>query len=121
MNSWNGMGRLTADPQISNVGAKGTAKASFTIAVDYWTGKKETGFFDVELWGKKAENAQRFLHKGDLVGITGELHQSRWEKDGKKHSKVFIAATDFTLTGKREDSRDADIQRVFDGSEEVPF
>ena len=63
------LGRLTADPT-------GKAVTTFSLAID--DGKEENGerkatFFDCESWEKMAETCAKYLHKGDLVQVTGEM------------------------------------------------
>ena len=36
------------------------------------------------------------------VAIDGELRQDRWEKDGQKHSKVYIVANNVQLLGGKD-------------------
>ena len=55
--------------------------------------EKETGFFDVEAWGKLADTCGIQGHKGRGVRVVGRLKQDRWAgTDGKNHNKVSIVA-----------------------------
>ncbi len=85
----------------------GTARASVSLAVnrsvkkgEEWT--DEASYFDVTIWGKTAENLKPYLVKGAQIVVSGHLQQDRWEKDGKKFSKVGIVADSVQLCGKRE-------------------
>ena len=91
MNSVNVTGRLTRDPELSMVGSNQTALCKFSVAVG--DGKDKTYFFDVQCWGKVAENCNQFVHKGNKIAISGKLEQSRWEKDGQNHSRIVINAS----------------------------
>ena len=61
------IGRLTAAPEIRYT-SKGTAKATFTIAVDRAfkspSGEKTTDFFTIVAWEKLAELCKKWLVKG---------------------------------------------------------
>lgn len=103
LNSWTGVGRLTRDAELRYT-AGGMAILSMSIAInrrvkngEQWV--DEASFFDVEMFGKRGESIAKYLTKGKQVGITGELVQDRWEKDGQKHSKFKIIASDVQLLG----------------------
>ena len=92
------MGNLTRDPELRYT-PKGTAVADLGIAVnrrvkdgDNWT--DETTFVDVTVWGKTAENVQKYLTKGRGVFIEGRLQLDQWEdkETGKKRSKLKVVA-----------------------------
>jgi len=97
------IGRLTRDAELKYT-AGGFAIGSFSIAVnrrrkngEQWV--DEVSYFDVNLFGKSAENLNQYLIKGKQVGIQGELRQDRWEQDGQTRSKVFIVASNVQLLG----------------------
>ena len=108
------VGRLTkdlaSDERAFGYLPNGTAKASFSIAVnrskkqgDEWI--EETSFFDVSLFGKSAENLKPYLTKGTQIVIDGYLKQDRWEKDGQKFSKVSIVANSVELAGSKKEGQ----------------
>lgn len=72
MNSVNLVGRLTRDPEMKVVG-DGMPLAKFSIAVDRRK-KGEVDFIACVCWKTTAELVEKYLKKGDMVGITG-----RWE------------------------------------------
>jgi single stranded DNA-binding protein len=86
-----GTGNVVADAELKEIGEKKTKLAQFTVAVNRRREGREpeVSFFDVKAWSYAAENARGFK-KGDFVYVEGELKQERWEKDGKKNSKVII-------------------------------
>jgi len=86
------VGRLTADPEVKFVGAKGTALVSFSIAVNRKKGEEESvHYFDCVAWSSLATNIADSLRKGNRVIVTGQLKQDRYEtKDGKTASKIVI-------------------------------
>lgn len=110
LNNVNVMGRITHDPNEKSFGyiGNGLAKLNITIAVnrsvkkgDEW--HDEASFFDVLIYGKTAENLKPYLTKGARVVINGHLHQSRWEKDGEKKSRIEIVADNVFLCGSKKD------------------
>jgi len=80
------IGRLCADPQVRYSNEQ-MAVATFTLAIDRPTrqGKeKQTDFPRVTVFGKSAENCERFLVKGRLVGVQGRIQTGSYkDKDGK--------------------------------------
>ena len=85
MNQVNLLGRCTKDPEVRYTGGDNLAVAKFSIAIDDGYGeKKRTNFIPITVFGKQAENCERFIHKGDRVGVTGKIQTGSYEKDGRK-------------------------------------
>jgi len=78
----------------------GTAIANFGIATnrtykDTQTGenKQEVMFVDVKVFGRSAEVANQYLHKGSKALIEGRLAFEQWVgNDGQKRSKHVVIA-----------------------------
>lgn len=92
------IGRLTAAPEIRYT-TSGTAKSTFTIAVDRYfqsaKSEKTTDFFPIITWGKLAERCKEWLVKGQMVGIDGKLQMRVWETpQGDRRKFVEIRADD---------------------------
>jgi single-strand DNA-binding protein len=102
-------GNLTRDPETRQAGAANVC--SFTLANNRKVkDQDETTFLDVECWGKTAELAQQYLHKGEAAVVEGRLKQENWtDKDGNKRSRVKIVAekVHFVGGGKREGGESA--------------
>jgi single-strand DNA-binding protein len=111
------IGRLTQncgneERSFSYVG-NGTAKAVISLAVNRSVKKNgnwadEVSFINVTIWGKTAENLKQYLKKGTQICIEGYLTQDRWEKDGKKESRLNVTAESVQLLGggnKQNDSQ----------------
>lgn len=101
------VGNLTRDPELRST-QSGTAVLSFGIAVND-SRKNASGqwedvpnFFECSTFGNRATALSDILTKGMKVAITGKLHYSSWEKDGKKHSKVDIIAREIELMQNRK-------------------
>ncbi len=99
------IGRLTRDAELKYTNS-GLAVSSFSLAVnrrkrsgDNW--EDEVSFFDLALFGKRAESLNQYLTKGQQVAVEGSLTQDRWEQDGNKRSKVKIIADNIQLLGGR--------------------
>jgi len=121
------IGRLTNDCEISK-GSNGNTYGRFSIAVNRsyqangdW--HDETSFFDCSMFGDICTTKGPYLQKGKRVSIIGSLRQSRWEKDGKKMSKVEILVNqvqflDVNNSNKKDDGK-AEVS-ISNPSEEIP-
>ncbi len=71
-------GHLGNDPEMRYM-PNGTAVTNLSMATTRrWTdgqgnAAEETTWFRVAIWGKQAENANQYLHKGSKVLVTGRL------------------------------------------------
>jgi len=90
-------GNMVRDPLIRST-PKGTQVCNFSIASNRFYRQdsnleKETGFFEIEAWGKLATACSTQGRKGRGVRVVGRLKQDRWTgSDGKSHNKVAIVA-----------------------------
>ena len=90
-------GNMVRDPLIRST-PKGTPVCNFSIATNRYFRQdsnleKETGFFEIEAWGKLASACGARGRKGRGVRVVGRLKQDRWTgTDGKTHNKVAIVA-----------------------------
>lgn len=77
------IGRLTKDPEVRYTQDQ-LAIAGFTLAVDRPQRKdkeKETDFIRVKVFGKQAENCEKYLKKGRLTAIQGRIQTGKYDKD----------------------------------------
>lgn len=90
-------GNLTRDPVLSTT-PMGTSVCNFSVGSHHLykkdeEQKKETSFFDVEVWSKLGENCAEYLRKGRGVRVVGRLKQDRWKDgEGRPRSRVKIVA-----------------------------
>ncbi len=100
-------GRLTRDPELRYT-TSGTAVTTLSLAVnrrikrgDNW--EEEANFFDVVVFGRRAETSAEYLKKGSQALIEGELVQRRWETpEGQKRSKVEVLANNVQFVGRAQ-------------------
>ena len=73
------VGRLTKDPELKRTN-NDIPYAQFTVAINrIYTnkqGERQTDFINCVAWRNQAENLARYMRKGSLVGVEGQL-QSR--------------------------------------------
>jgi len=56
---------------------------------------------------KTAENVGQYLKKGASVLVEGRLTQDRWEKDGKKFSRIKVVAESVQFLSRPNAAGDA--------------
>lgn len=123
MNNWNGIGRLTKDPQISYISESQKCVAKFIMAIDDgWGERKRTNFIPVTVFGKKAESCERFLTKGKLVGVQGKIQTGPYEKNGQKIYTTDVVANEveFLEWGEKKDQAPSGFSAIPD-DEYTPF
>lgn len=128
MNSVNLIGRLTRDPEVRYIGESQTAVAQFALAVDRPVKKdseKKTDFPRITVFGRQAENCEKYLGKGRLVGIQGRLQTGSYtDKDGKTVYTTDVVAerVEFIDWGDKGDQneRPAYTENIPEGFAAVP-
>lgn len=104
------IGRLTRDPEIRYISESQTAVATFTVAIDrpVRSGQeKKTDFPRVTVFGRQAENCERFLAKGRLVGVQGRIQTGSYtNRDGQTVYTTDVVAdrVEFLEWGDRAQS-----------------
>ena len=83
------MGRLTRDPEVRySAGENSLAIARFTLAVDRRRnrdGEQSADFISCVAFGKAAEHAEKYYHKGIKIAVTGRIQTGSYtNKDGVK-------------------------------------
>ncbi len=102
MNVWNFTGNLGRDAEMRYT-SKGEPALSFSVAVKAGYGQHEkTSWARCTLWGKRGESVAPYLVKGALVGVSGELAQTKFTtKDGVDQYNLDVRVNDVTLLGKK--------------------
>lgn len=79
----------------------------FSLAASSGYGdKKVTTWINCSLFGKRAETLADMVKKGDRVGVTGELTNRPYMKDGAERYSLELRVNDLTLLGGKSDSAD---------------
>lgn len=98
------MGNLGAAPELKQTTAGPVL--TFNLATTrYWFDKNtnakkdETVWHRVKVWGRRGEALKNMLTKGSKVFVMGRIHNSTYEKDGKKHYSTEIVCDDLRFAG----------------------
>ena len=119
MNSVELIGRLTRDPETRYTSAQ-TAVCNFTLAIDrpVKDGEKQADFPRVIVFGKQAENCEKYLKKGRLVGVQGRIQTGSYKnKQGDTIYTTDVVANRIEFLEWSEPKKE-DFEPV---QEEVPF
>lgn len=114
MNQVTLIGRLTKDPDIRQT--NDTTVARYTLAVD--RKKDEADFISCVAFGKSAEFAGNYLHKGTKIAIEGHIQTGSYtNKDGNKiyTTDVIVRNHEFVESKKSVESKDDDDFMNVDG------
>jgi single-strand DNA-binding protein len=132
VNNVNLIGRLTRDPELRST-TGGTSVCKLRVAYDQ--GRDSTGYVDVTVFQKAAEDCAEYLVKGQEVGISARLQWREWDADngsGKRQAHELIAQrVDFLRKPKDADSSESDVPAAdadlvpagagAEGDGEIPF
>ena len=120
MNNVTMIGRLTRDPETRQT-TNGNKFSRYTIAVDKHG--KGTNFFRCVTWDKGADFAEKYLHKGTKIAISGELEQDTYEKpNGEKIERIDIKVNYHEFVEPKRAETPEDFTDPFvEVPEEVPF
>ena len=87
------------------------AVVSFSVAVNErrkqadGSYQDEVNWLDCTMFGKRAEALQPYLAKGIKLSLTGHLHKSTYERDGKQYSRVEIIVDEVELMNARREAQ----------------
>lgn len=99
------VGRTTKTPEVK-MGKELKPITIFNLAVDDSYMKDETYFFRCIAFGKTAETIIKYVGKGDLILIEGELQINKWvDKSGinKETPQIVVRNVTFLETKKNSD------------------
>lgn len=118
------MGRLTKEPDVRYT-QDGMAIARYTLAVDRRSKDKATDFISCITFGKSAEFAEKYLHRGTKILIGGRIQTGSYtNKDGQKvyTTDVIVDSHEFAESAKAETQSGAPNEgfAINEGFENIP-
>jgi single-strand DNA-binding protein len=121
------IGRLTKDPELRYIPESQLAVATFTLAVDRpFSKEKQADFIRITVFGKQAENCEKYLEKGRLVAVQGSIRTGSYKnKEGATVYTTEVTAdrVQFLDWGDKGSSRSGSgsgFERQGLGSSEIP-
>ena len=107
------IGNLGQDPELRHTSSNRAVTDLRIATTDRWSDKdgqrqERTEWHTVVVWGRDAENCDRYLSKGKQVYVEGRLQTRNWEdQSGQRRYKTEIVAQIVRFLGGRGDSFDA--------------
>jgi single-strand DNA-binding protein len=121
------IGRLGRDPEERTTSG-GKSVSSFSLATNTYRGantEKLTEWHRVVVFGKIAEQCNRYLHKGRLVCVEGHLQTKVWEKspgDKKYFTDVVASRVTFLDSNSQSESQESpESEAVAQEEQAIPF
>ena len=113
------IGRLTKDPEIRySQGSNTTCVARYTLAVDRkfkQEGQPTADFINCIAFGKLGEFAEKYLHKGVKIAVTGRIQTGSYKnKDGNTvyTTDVVVEEQEFCESKSSNQSQGNDRQQT---------
>ena len=113
------IGRLVKDPEIRySQGANTTCVARYTLAVDRkfkQEGQPNADFINCIAFGKLGEFAEKYLHKGVKIAVTGRIQTGSYKnKDGNTvyTTDVVVEEQEFCESKSQSNSQPQPAQNV---------
>ena len=118
------IGRLTRDPELRHTDS-GIPVCNFTVAVRKKSAAEhpEADFFRVKTWRGLADNCGRYLRKGSLCSVVGQVSaQGYTARDGAIRAQMEVNADEVEfLSSAQKQQEEAGGGFVQVGDEELPF
>ena len=102
------VGNLGADPEVMHL-ESGYVVCTFSLATSESykdkAGQKveQTEWHEIEVWGKLAEIAGKYLTIGMPIYLEGSIKSNKWtDKEGNNRKTTRIKATSFTMLGSKQ-------------------
>ena len=112
MNKFFGIGRLGKDPDIRYTqGQQPMAIARYTLCIDRLVrqgDEKKADFISCVAFGKGAEFAERYLHKGSKIAVEGHIQTGSYtDRDGRKvyTTDVIVDSQEFAESRASSENR----------------
>lgn len=109
LNNINLIGRVTKDIEVQKT-KNNKSVINFTLAVSKGKDENErTQFINCVAWEGKAEAIAKYVKKGDMFGVSGELINHNTEYNGVKQYSFLVNVDDFTFlpNTRKEQSNNA--------------
>jgi len=105
------VGNLGRDPESRSTAA-GQPVVNFTVATNRkWRDREgqrqeQTEWHNIVCFGRQAEVAGQYLHKGKQIYVEGRLQTRSWDdkQTGEKKYRTEIVCDNFQMLGQRGDS-----------------
>ena len=102
------VGRTTKDIELAYT-RNSKAYTKFSLAVNRGfkdeQGNYQADFIRVVAWGKQAENAAKFVKKGDLIGVTGRIETGSYDDNGTTRYTTDVVANSIVFLESKKSNQ----------------
>lgn len=110
MNKVTLLGRIVKDPDVRySQGDNPLAVARYTLAVNRRfkrQGEQDVDFISCIAFGKNGEFAEKYLKKGQMIGIIGRLQVRSWDdQNGNKRWSTDVVVEEQYFSGSRNEEK----------------
>ena len=116
MNSVALIGRLARDPELSYTQNTQMAVCRMTLAVDRPRRNGEdqgADFIRITVWGKQAENCDRYLAKGRQIAVQGRIQTGSYkDREGKTVYTTDVVADRVEFLGSNNNGQHQETQQT---------
>lgn len=120
------MGRLTRDPDIRQGQQEGQGVARYTLAVDRRFKRQNddqtADFIPCVAFGRGAEFAEKYLHKGTKIVITGRIQTGSYtNREGVKVYTTDVIVEDQEFAESKKTEAVGTVSEFVEKLDELPF
>lgn len=102
------IGRLGKDPEL-RMTQNNLAVVNFSLATSRkYKGEDQTEWHNIVCFSKTAEIAEKYLTKGSLVAIDGQIQTKNYEKDGQTIYRTEIICNSLEMLGGNSTASNGD-------------
>lgn len=116
------MGRLTKDPDVRSTNEMTVAR--YTVAVDRRfkrDGEPAADFINCVVFGKAAEFAEKYFHKGSRIAVCGRIRTGSYtNRDGQKVYTTDVVAEEQEFAESEKETRREAAGSSDDGLMNIP-
>ena len=107
------VGRITKDPEVKTTQSN-IPVCSFTLAVNRQftdqSGERQADFIQCVVWRKQAENLERYVKKGALLGVEGRIQTRQYETDNGTRYVTEVLCDSIQFLESRSESEPKQVQ-----------
>lgn len=101
------VGRITKDPEMKMTQSN-IPVVTFTLAVNRTftdqSGERQADFIQCVVWRRQAENVNKYVKKGALLGIEGRIQTRQYDVDGQTRYVTEVVCDSVQFLESKADS-----------------
>ena len=118
-------GYLGRDPELKTyTNSRGEQGTLCNLSVGVSRVGEGTDWFDVTMFGRRAEVIEKFFSKGSQIIVSGRMQSDTYEKDGQKRKSWKLIAEDFDFCDSKDSPRGSatvESDSFIAAEEDIPF